>query len=178
MRPRSTPRVLMRQNAWQNVFPLTRQYRVGTLLMFAVRNIFSQPGRLQRTMRELAAAGLVPQAFADSPDPLGFLVHEGGASSVIDAAYRFVRHEPGVDVVRFGTGDHEHLKSNIGSLVKPRLPVSDRGKLAELFGHLVGSASTPVSQPRRTRGQPLIAALSEGARVVRTASRKCRRAWE
>ena len=89
-----------------------------------------------------------------------------------------MRHEPGVDVVLFGTGDHEHLKSNIGSLVKPRLPVSDRGKLAELFGHLVGSASTPVSQPRRTRGQPLIAALSEGARVVRTASRKCRRAWE
>ena len=63
----------------------------------------------------MAAAGLVPQALADSPDPLGFLVHEGGASSVIDAACRFVRHEPGVDVVLFGTGDHEHLKSNIGS---------------------------------------------------------------
>ena len=57
MRPRSTPRVLMRQNAWQNVFPLTRQYRVGTLLMFAVRNIFSQPGRLQRTMREWRPPG-------------------------------------------------------------------------------------------------------------------------
>jgi hypothetical protein len=27
----------------------------------------------------------VPQALADSPDPLGILVHEGGASSVIDA---------------------------------------------------------------------------------------------
>jgi len=129
---------MMHQNARQNVFPLTRQYRVGTLLMFAVRNIFSQPGRLQRTMRELAAAGLVPQALADSPDPLGFLVHEGGASSVIDAAYRFVRHEPGVDVVLFGAGDHEHLKTNIGSLLKPRLPESDRGKLAELFGYLVG----------------------------------------
>ena len=129
---------MMHQNARQNVFPLTRQYRVGTLLMFVVRNIFSQPGRLQRTMRELAAAGLVPQALADSPDPLGFLVHEGGASSVIDAAYRFVRHEPGVDVVLFGTGDYEHLKTNIGSLLKPRLPESDRGKLAELFGYLVG----------------------------------------
>jgi hypothetical protein len=30
-------------------------------------------------------AGLVPQALGDSPDPLGILVHEGGASSVIDA---------------------------------------------------------------------------------------------
>jgi hypothetical protein len=51
---------------------------------------------------------------------------------------REVRHEPGVDLVLFGTGDHEHLKTNIGSLLKPRLPESDRGKLAELFGHLAG----------------------------------------
>ena len=90
------------------------------------------------TMRELAADGLVPQALADDPDPLGFLVHEGGASSVIDAAYRFVRHEPGVDVVLFGTGDSEHLRSNIASILKPPLPEADRDRLAALFGHLVG----------------------------------------
>src|SRR5207302_258020 len=82
---------------------------VATLLLFAVRNIFSRPERLAATMHELAADGLVPQALADNPDPLGFLVHEAGASSVIDAAYRFVRHEPGVNVVLFGTGDCEHL---------------------------------------------------------------------
>src|SRR5207249_3200679 len=108
------------------------------LMMFAVRNIFSKPERLAATMRELAADGLVPQALADSPDPLDFLVHEGGASSVIDAAYRFVRHEPGADVVLFGTGSQEHLRSNIASLLKPPLPTADRARLAELFGHLVG----------------------------------------
>src|SRR5207237_3103476 len=37
---------MMHQNARQAVFPLTRQYRVGTLLMFAVRNIFSKRERL------------------------------------------------------------------------------------------------------------------------------------
>jgi aryl-alcohol dehydrogenase-like predicted oxidoreductase len=129
---------MLHQNARITVFPLTRQYRVGTLMMFAVRNIFSKPERLAATMRELAADGLVPQALADSPDPLGFLVHEGGASSVIDAAYRFVRHEPGADVVLFGTGSQQHLKSNIASLLKPPLPEADRARLAELFGHLVG----------------------------------------
>jgi len=129
---------MMHQNARQAVFPLTREHRVGTLLMFAVRNIFSKPERLAATMRELAAEGLVPQEVADSPDPLGFLVHSDGASSVIDAAYRFVRHEPGVDVVLFGTGDSEHLRSNIASILKPPLPVADREKLAALFGHLVG----------------------------------------
>src|SRR6266566_4361816 len=68
---------MMHQNGRQAVFPLTRQHRVGTLLMFAVRNIFSKRERLAETMVELAADGLVPQALADSPDPLGFLVHQG-----------------------------------------------------------------------------------------------------
>jgi len=129
---------MMHQNARRLVFPLTQEHRVGTLLMFAVRNIFSRPGRLAETMRELADDGLVSRELADNPDPLGFLVHQGGASSVVDAAYRFVRHEPGVDVVLFGTGDNEHLRSNIASILKPPLPAADRARLAELFGHLVG----------------------------------------
>jgi len=129
---------MMHQNARTRAFPLTRQAGVGTLLMFAVRNIFSRPERLAVTMRELADDGLVPQALAASPDPLGFLVHEGGASSLIDAAYRFVRHEPGVDVVLFGTGDQGHLRSNIASLLKPPLPAADRARLYTLFGHLEG----------------------------------------
>src|SRR5258708_15218138 len=72
---------MLHQNAREAVFPLTRQYGVGTLMMFAVRNIFSREGRLAATLRELAADGEIPQKLALSPDPLGFLVHEGGASS-------------------------------------------------------------------------------------------------
>ena len=141
---------LMHQNARQRAFPLTRLHRVGTLLMFAVRNIFSRPERLAATLRALAADGLVPRTLADNPDPLGFLVHQGGASSLIDAAYRFVRHEPGVDVVLFGTGEQAHLRSNIASLLKPPLPAADRARLAELFGHLVGvGLDAPHLTPKR-----------------------------
>ena len=141
---------MMHQNARERVFPLTREHKVGTLLMFAVRNIFSQPGRLQATLRELAAAGEVPAALAESDNPLGFLVHPGGASSIIDAAYRYVRHEPGVDVVLFGTGSPAHLKTNIGSLLKPPLPPADHRKLGELFGRLVGVGldAPHLSNPR------------------------------
>src|SRR5262249_12262533 len=103
---------MMHQNAREAVFPLTREHRVATLLMFAVRNIFSRPGQLVATMRELAAVGEVPPWLAKTEDPLGFLIHEGGAQSIIDAAYRFVQHEPGVDVVLFGTGDPEHLRTH------------------------------------------------------------------
>jgi aryl-alcohol dehydrogenase-like predicted oxidoreductase len=142
---------MMHQNARDVVFPLTREHRVGTLLMFAVRNIFSRPGQLAATMRELAAAGEVPQWLAETEDPLVFLIHEGGAESVIDAAYRFVRHEPGVDVVLFGTGDPDHLRTNLASLLAPPLPEADRARLASLFGHLVGVGLDAPHLARRAR---------------------------
>jgi L-galactose dehydrogenase len=61
-----------------------------------------------------------------------------------------VRHEPGVDVVLFGTGDPEHLRTNIASLLKPPLPEPDRRQLATLFGHLVGVGldAPHLSRPR------------------------------
>ena len=142
---------MMHQNARKAVLPLTRQYRVGTLLMFAVRNIFSRPGQLAATMQELAAEGEVPQWLAETEDPLDFLIYQGGAQSVIDAAYRFARHEPGVDVVLFGTGDREHLRTNIASLLAPPLPEMDRARLASLFGHLVGVGLDAPHLARSTR---------------------------
>ena len=142
---------MMHQNARKAVLPLTRQYRVGTLLMFAVRNIFSRPGQLAATMQELAAEGEVPQWLAETENPLDFLIYQGGAQSVIDAAYRFARHEPGVDVVLFGTSDPEHLHSNIVSLLAPPLPEADRARLASLFGHLVGVGLDAPHLARSTR---------------------------
>ncbi len=129
---------LMHHNARSKVFPHTIANHIGTLLMFTVRHIFSQPARLAAKIRELAAAGQVPQWLAKTDNPLGFLIHSGGASSVTDAAYRFVRHEPGVHVVLFGTSSPGHLRMNIDSLNKPPLPAADRQQLADLFGHLLG----------------------------------------
>ena len=76
------------------------------------------------------------KSLGETDNPLGFLVHDGGAANVVEAAYRYVRHEPGVDVVLFGTGDTAHLRSNVASLLKPPLPEADRQKLQKLFGHL------------------------------------------
>jgi aryl-alcohol dehydrogenase-like predicted oxidoreductase len=129
---------MMHQGARTNVFPITRQKGIGTLIMFAVRSIFADPPRVAREMKDLAAKGLVEKWLGETDDPLGFLVHKGGAANMIDAAYRFVRHEPGVDVVLFGTGDAAHLRTNVESLLKPPLPEADRAKLVALFGRLEG----------------------------------------
>ncbi|HEY6451159.1 MAG TPA: aldo/keto reductase [Steroidobacteraceae bacterium] len=129
---------MMNQGARLTVFPRTRAQGVGTLLMFVVRNIFSRPSVLHDTLAQLARSGALPPSLAQDPDPLGFLIHEGGASSLTDAAYRFARHQAGTDVVLFGTGSREHLRSNVASLLKPPLPPADVEKLHALFGHLHG----------------------------------------
>jgi aryl-alcohol dehydrogenase-like predicted oxidoreductase len=129
---------MMHQGARRDVFPITQQKGIGTLIMFAVRSIFADPPRVAREMKALAKKGLVEKWLGETDDPLGFLVHADGADSMIDAAYRFVRHEPGVDVVLFGTGDAAHLRTNIASLLKPPLPATDRAKLLALFGRLEG----------------------------------------
>lgn len=129
---------LLGQNARQIVFPHTRARNIGTMLMFAVRSLFSTPGRLQAEIRTLATAGKLPAWLAEKEQPLDFLLHDAGARSVIEAAYRYVRHEPGTDVVLFGTGNPDHVAPNIDAILKPPLPPQDVLQLAALFGHLEG----------------------------------------
>jgi len=140
---------MLHQNARRHLLKRTQANKVGTLCMFAVRNIFSKPGLLESTIAGLAAEGRLPRALAEGKEPLGFLVHEGGAESLIDAAYRFARHQPGIDVVLFGTSSIAHLDANIASILRPPLPAADVQKLYELFGHLVGVG---LDLPDRVKG--------------------------
>ena len=129
---------MLNQGARRDVFPRTQRQGVGTLMMFVVRNIFSKPGLLAATVAKLVADGKLPAALANEKDPLGFLIHQHGAASLIDAAYRFAAHEPGSDIVLFGTSSSVHLRSNIQSIVRPALPAADVEKLYALFGTLRG----------------------------------------
>ena len=129
---------LMNHNARDILFPRTLAKNVGTMIMFVVRSLFSVPGRLQRDIQELVDNGQLPSWLAETDDPLGFLVHEEGATSVMDACYRYARHEKGADSILFGTGSPEHLKTNLASILAPPLPLEDTAKIDEYFGHLKG----------------------------------------
>ena len=120
--------------------------------MFAVRNIFSKPQRLKSELRQLAAAGKVARWLGQATTRSVFLhADDGGALTLPEAAYRFVRHEPGVDVVLFGTGEREHLRANIAAILKPPLPATDRRILAKHFGHLSGvGLDPPTNMPGLT----------------------------
>jgi aryl-alcohol dehydrogenase-like predicted oxidoreductase len=129
---------MLHRTAAEHLFPHTAEKRVGTLVMHAVRSIFARPDTLSAAMRELAAAGRIAPELGADPRPLDFLVHPGGAESLTDAAYRFARHQPGVDVVLFGTGSAEHLRANVASLSRPKLPDADVARLLELFRDVSG----------------------------------------
>lgn len=129
---------MMHQGPRRTVFPVTISKGIGTLIMFAVRNIFSRPRELRETLGRLAASGEIPARYAEDPEPMGFLVHEGGARSLTDAAYRFARHQAGSDVVLFGTGSVDHLEDNLQSITAGPLPAEDLEVLHTVFGNLTG----------------------------------------
>jgi aryl-alcohol dehydrogenase-like predicted oxidoreductase len=127
---------LLNQTARDAIFSQAIEKNVGTLIMFAVRRALSSTDRLRDTLRDLRDRGLVDLTNEDLKDPLSFLVHEQGAESVTEAAYRFCRHEPGVDVVFSGTGNVDHLHMNIESLLREDLPRPDRARLNALFARV------------------------------------------
>lgn len=127
---------LLNQSARNQVFPKTLTQNVGTLVMFAVRRALSQPQRLKEVWAELTKKGLVDRDACNPEDPLDFLLKDGKASSIVDAAYRFCRYESGVHVVLSGTGSADHLKANIQSLTKPPLPVPVIARLKKIFARV------------------------------------------
>ena len=128
---------LLHQSAREKIFKHTLTKEIGVLNMFAVRLLFSKPGRLNHVVTQLINEGKLPAWLAEREHPLGFLIRSGGARTVIDAAYRYCRHEPGTDVVLFGTGSPTHLRSNIDSILSNPLPAADLEQIEELFGALV-----------------------------------------
>jgi aryl-alcohol dehydrogenase-like predicted oxidoreductase len=124
---------ILNQTARQAVFPKTIEQNVAVQIMFAVRRALSQPEKLVAAIQELINLGQLDPADIDLANPLGFVLEESDATSIVEAAYRFCRYEPGVHVVLSGTGNPEHLQANIDSLCRPPLPDSVVQKLRYIF---------------------------------------------
>ena len=124
---------MLNQSARDLVFPGTMEKGIGVLVMFAVRLALSRPERLAAVVQQLIESGQVDAGDIDGRDPLGFLVHEGGARRLTDAAYRFCRYEPGTDVILSGTGNVDHLEANVDTCFQPPLPEQDLARLRRIF---------------------------------------------
>jgi aryl-alcohol dehydrogenase-like predicted oxidoreductase len=127
---------LVNQSARERVLRATREKNIGVLIMFAVRRALSRPETLRELIADLKQRGRIDADAVPDEDPLGFLVHEAGATSLPDAAYRFARHEPGVHVVLSGTGNPAHVRENAASLARPPLPAGDVERLKAIFARV------------------------------------------
>jgi L-galactose dehydrogenase len=125
---------LLNPSARRTVFPATQAHDVGTLIMFAVRRQLSQPDALRETVAGLIAESAVDPALVDAADPLGWLEARADVGGVVEAAYRFCRHEPGAQVILTGTGEAAHLEANVRSILQPKLPDDVLARLEAMFG--------------------------------------------
>lgn len=127
---------LLNPSARSRVFVPAQARDVGVLVMYAVRRVLSQPDRLENMIAHMIEEKLLDADKIDRADPLGFVLADGGAQSLVDAAYRFCRHAPGVHVTLTGTGSLDHLKENIASLERGPLSDESLARLEDLFGHI------------------------------------------
>jgi aryl-alcohol dehydrogenase-like predicted oxidoreductase len=125
---------LLNPSARRNVLRLSQAHNVGVQDMFAVRRALSNPEGLKEAFAVIEKAGQLDRSKLDASDPLGFVKEDTGG--IVDAAYRFCRHEPGIHVVLTGTGNIEHLKENVASINRGPLPSKTLSKLEELFGQV------------------------------------------
>jgi len=89
---------------------------------------------LKEALDQIEKAGQLDRAKLDTIDPLGFL--KDGSEGNVDAAYRFCRHEPGIDIVLTGTGSIAHLEENVASINRGPLPARTQARLEDLFGRV------------------------------------------
>ena len=129
---------IMNQNAKKQILQQTSKKNIGTMSMFVVRSLFSVPGRLKDEITKLVNDQKLPKWLLDETEPLEFLLKNNGAKNIIDACYRYARHQKGIDCVLFGTSSIEHLKNNIKSILSPQLSLATVKNIDQYFNHLKG----------------------------------------
>lgn len=99
-------------SAAESVIPAAAKRGVGVIGMFALRGLLGS-------------------------DELRRLMEDAGACSLSDLAYRYARHQLGMNLVLTGTGDVDHLRQNIAAVLLPPLPDAVVHRLRALSLHTV-----------------------------------------
>ena len=125
---------LLNPSAAKTVLPAAIKNNAGVLCMFAVRSSLSNPEQLRIDLKRILARGQGGEDLTDDGHALDFLLAPGVSESIMEAAYRFCRHTPGITVTLTGTGEKAHLLDNLRSIEKPPLPEGALERLRALFG--------------------------------------------
>ena len=125
---------IINPSAAKKVLPAALERGVATQCMYAVRKALWNTEQLHKDIDRILESGQGGAGLRRRS--LDFLVDEGYASTLMEAAYRFCRHTAGITVTLTGTGNLEHLKDNLASLEMPPLPDAALERLRQLFGNV------------------------------------------
>jgi L-galactose dehydrogenase len=130
---------LLNQTARTRVIEPAQAKNIGILNMFAVRRALTDVRSLTPILDALMEAQKLSRAdFKDGKVLAEWLSQVSGSQALTETAYRYCRHEPGIDTVLFGTSSLQHLDQNIESLLKPALDNATWAKINSLFEQIHG----------------------------------------
>lgn len=128
---------LLNQTARKNVIEPARAQKIGILNMFAVRRALSSIRSLVPVLEDLMQTHrLTATELTEAKALASWLSSVSNSRSLTETAYRYCRHEPGIDSVLFGTSSFKHLDQNITSLLKPALDNASQAKINHCFRHI------------------------------------------
>ncbi|MEL7029604.1 MAG: aldo/keto reductase [Pseudomonadota bacterium] len=125
---------ILHQTARHGILDRAGAAGVGVLGMYAVRQALRNLEALRPALAEMSARGEMASNDVGLDTLLGALDTCAEEIELPDIAYRYARHEPGIDIVLTGTGDLAHLERNVASILSPPLPDPALVEINRLFG--------------------------------------------
>lgn len=126
---------LLNHSAEKAVFEPCLRQDVGTMIIYAVRRVFSQPERLREVVADLVERELITGDAVPAEAPLDWLLENAG-DSLVRLGYRFSSAHPAVSTVLTGTTNPDHLRANLAAIESPPVPTEKLDRLRRTFGHL------------------------------------------
>ena len=126
---------ILNQLAEHEIFPMAQERNVGVMNMSAIRVKLSKPSELEKTIAHYKSIGLLADDALPIEKPLEFLVHDD-VKSVAEAGYKFGIDHPAISTLLIGTGNINHLESNVETVLGPPLPNADIDKIRSILGHI------------------------------------------
>ncbi len=133
------------QSALAEILPRARQRNIGTLCMYAVRWGLVDPHQAGILIDEAIGLGEIDPASIDRGNLFVFLEEDGRPIPLTEAAYRFCRHAPGMDVILTGTSSLDHLEANLCAIQAPPLPDPVLNRLGTIFGNVTSISGNPLT---------------------------------
>ena len=119
---------LINPSARRTVFLNLLEKKVGTEIMFAIRNALYQPDLFRKIIDELESEGKIDSAIFEGKDPVIYFFGNDDSDTMAEIAYRYAAYEPGADILLSGTGKVEHLKKNVNWILNGPLEESVKSR--------------------------------------------------